>query len=76
MQHDLQDPYKENLNTIEKELKVSGNNNYVVRELPSLNHLFQTTQTGAISEYASIEETISPIVLKLIGDWIFEQSSS
>ena len=24
MQHDLQDPYKENLNTIEKELKVSG----------------------------------------------------
>jgi len=72
---DLQVPSKENLSTIEKELKKSSNKNYEVKELPSLNHLFQTAQTGALSEYASIEETISPTVLKLIGDWILEQNS-
>jgi pimeloyl-ACP methyl ester carboxylesterase len=72
---DLQVPPKENLAAIEKELKRSGNNNYEIRELSNLNHLFQTTETGAISEYAKIEETISPIVLKLIGDWILTQYS-
>ncbi len=44
--------------------------NYEVKELPNLNHLFQTAQTGALSEYANIEETISPVALKVIGDWI------
>jgi len=72
---DLQVPFKENLETIKKELKERGNKNYKVRELPNLNHLFQTTQTGAISEYSNIEETISPVALKLIGDWILEQCS-
>ena len=41
-----------------------------VSELPGLNHLFQTCQTGATGEYAGIEETISPLALKTVGDWI------
>ncbi len=71
---DLQVSSKENLSEIKKELKISGNKKYKVKELPNLNHLFQTARTGALSEYANIEETISPVVLKLIGDWILEQS--
>jgi len=47
--------------------------NYSIKELPGLNHLFQTAQTGAPSEYAKIEETISPVVLKIISEWILEQ---
>jgi hypothetical protein len=43
------------------------------KELPGLNHLFQTCKTGAVSEYAEIEETIAPAALKVIGDWIDEQ---
>ena len=39
-----------------------------------LNHLFQTAETGSISEYAKIEETISPTALKVIGDWILKQA--
>jgi fermentation-respiration switch protein FrsA (DUF1100 family) len=67
---DLQVAPKENLHAIEQALKSGGNSNYTVKELPGLNHLFQTAETGAITEYASIDETIAPAALKLITDWI------
>ncbi len=41
-----------------------------VRELPGLNHLFQTAKTGTPFEYADLDETMSPTVLALVGDWI------
>ena len=71
---DLQVPPKENLSVIEDALKTGGNQNYTIKEIPNLNHLFQTAQTGVPSEYAKIEETISPVALKIIGDWILEQT--
>ena len=71
---DLQVPPKENLHAIEEALKTGGNKDYTVKELPGLNHLFQTAETGAVSEYAEIEETISPTALKVIGDWIWEET--
>ncbi len=67
---DLQVPPRENLAAIEKALKEGRNANFKVMELPGLNHLFQTCETGAVSEYATIEETISPNVLEILGDWI------
>lgn len=41
-----------------------------VRELPGLNHLFQTAQTGALGEYGDIEETFAPAALELVSAWI------
>ena len=38
------------------------------------NHLFQQAQTGQISEYSSIEQTIDPMVLRVISDWIVERT--
>jgi fermentation-respiration switch protein FrsA (DUF1100 family) len=70
---DLQVPPRENLAAIEGALRASGNGRVTVKELPKLNHLFQTSESGAPAEYASIEETIAPSVLALIGDWIGEQ---
>jgi len=67
---DVQVAPKENLAAIEAALKAGGNKDYLVKELPGLNHLFQTANTGAVSEYAKIEETISPTALKAMGDWI------
>lgn len=67
---DLQVAPKENLQAIEKALKAGGNNRYVVKQLPKLNHFLQTAQTGKLSEYGKIEETISPVALELIADWI------
>lgn len=66
---DLQVPSKENLEAIKQHVvDVSGNNKYV--SLPNLNHLFQETTTGKISEYGQNEQTISPNVLKLLGEWL------
>ncbi len=73
---DLQVPPKENLSAIEEALKVGGNQNYTIKELPNLNHLFQTAQTGLPAEYAKIEETISQEALKIISDWILEQTGT
>jgi pimeloyl-ACP methyl ester carboxylesterase len=74
-QKDLQVSSAENLSGIAEALKAGGNRNYVVKELAGLNHLLQTAETGAESEYAQIEETIAPLALKTIGDWIIEQLS-
>lgn len=41
-----------------------------VEILPDLNHLFQTAETGAMTEYAGIEETFSPAALEAITAWI------
>ncbi|MBU4330959.1 MAG: alpha/beta fold hydrolase [Acidobacteria bacterium] len=67
---DLQVPPKENLAAIEGALKEAGNTDYTLKELPGLNHIFQKAETGSVSEYIKIEETINPEALKTIGDWI------
>jgi uncharacterized protein len=73
---DLQVPPKLNLPPIRKALQSSGNKNYEVDELPGLNHLFQTSKTGAPAEYALIAETMSPLALQKIADWIVKNSAS
>jgi pimeloyl-ACP methyl ester carboxylesterase len=71
---DLQVPPRLNLPAIEEALKEGGNPDYTVKELPGLNHLFQTAETGTISEYGKIEETFSPAALELISSWILERT--
>ena len=68
-------PAGENLAAIAEALKAGGNKDYTVVEVPKLNHLFQMSETGSPAEYGRIEETISPTVLKLIGDWIVKRRS-
>ena len=67
---DLQVPAKEDLAGIDQALKAAGNRDYKTVLLPKLNHLLQTSATGALSEYGVIEETIAPIALQTLGDWI------
>jgi len=64
---------KENLPIIEQSLKEGLCKDYTVVELPGLNHLFQTAETGAISEYETIPEIIAPIALHTISEWITER---
>lgn len=47
-----------------------GTDNWLAREFSGLNHLFQTADTGAQSEYRDIEETMNPVVLDYIEAWI------
>ena len=67
---DLQVPHAANLRGIGEAGKASGNGDVTVKMMPGLNHLFQTATTGSPMEYATIEETISPAALTLIGEWI------
>jgi pimeloyl-ACP methyl ester carboxylesterase len=71
---DTQVPPKENLEAIRQALEAGGNKDYTVRMLPNLNHLFQSSDTGAISEYEYIEETISPLALDTVSDWILQHT--
>jgi len=70
---DLQVPPYLNLPEIADALRQAGNTEVTIREFPGLNHLFQTANTGSPAEYAMIEETMSPVVLEAIRDWILER---
>lgn len=67
-ERDLQVPAALSLPPIRAAL--AGNRRAVVQELPGLNHLFQTAQTGSIEEYGRIEETFAPAALDTIAGWI------
>jgi len=73
---DMQVPPKQNLPPIRKALEEANNKHFEIDELPGLNHLFQTAKTGAVSEYAEIEETISPVALEKISSWILSTSAA
>lgn len=71
---DLQVPSKENLEAIKIALAKGGNKKVTIKELPNLNHLFQESITGTPNEYATIEQTFSPIALNEILKWIKAQT--
>lgn len=67
---DLQVASGENLRAIEQALKNGGNSDVTVVEFPELNHLFQSSQTGAVAEYATNAETFNIKALNTISDWL------
>mgnify|MGYP000962551712 CR=1 FL=1 len=70
---DLQVSAKANLPAITRATEKGGNKRVTVKSLPGLNHLFQEAATGQPSEYAKIEQTISPIALAEIQGWVQKQ---
>lgn len=67
---DLQVPAKENLPAIDAAIKSGGNDRISTLALPKLNHLFQTTDTGLVSEYSKIDETLAQSALDAVGEWL------
>lgn len=67
---DTQVQEKANLAAIRESLKKGNNKNFQIVPLEGLNHLLQKAQTGAVSEYSQIEETMNPIVLETTANWI------
>jgi pimeloyl-ACP methyl ester carboxylesterase len=70
---DLQVPAKENTEAIRSALIKGGNSQITVKTFPGLNHLFQECKTGLPSEYGTIEQTFSPVVLEEMQKWIDAQ---
>lgn len=62
------------LSIVEQSMQNAGNCDYTVLTMPGLNHAFQTCVTGALAEYATITETVAPIVLETTGDWILKRT--
>jgi hypothetical protein len=67
---DMQVDPGENIPAIKKALSKARNRHYRVEELPGLNHLFQSAETGSPTEYARIEETMSPAAMDMVSGWI------
>ena len=64
---------EKNLDAIKNALVKGGNTSFDTKVYDNLNHLFQESVTGFASEYAKIEQTISPEVLSDITDWLHKQ---
>lgn len=69
---DSQVTSKENLAGIKSSLEKAKNKSFEIIEFPNLNHPFQEAKTGAVSEYAEIEQTISPTLLNKMSSWILK----
>jgi uncharacterized protein len=67
---DIQVISESNLKAIEAALKSGKSTVFEVRDLKGLNHLFQECSTCAASEYGKLEQTISPVLLDTITEWM------
>lgn len=67
---DCQVPYKKNIDRVKEIKSLYPKLKLELQSLPELNHLFQTAKTGLPTEYAEIEETISPHALETIALWL------
>jgi pimeloyl-ACP methyl ester carboxylesterase len=65
---DLQVSVRANLEPMQQLLHSKEDSKIEV--LKGLNHLFQTANTGAPSEYQLIEETLSPVFMESVKQWI------
>lgn len=71
---DTQVSAKINQDGIRNALIKGGNKDYLIKELPDLNHLFQECKTGSMEEYSEIEQTFAPSALQTLSDWILERA--
>lgn len=60
-----------NTTRIEKGL---ANCKHSIKKIDGVNHMFQHSNTGIVTEYQQIEETISPEVLQEVAKWIKSES--
>ncbi len=65
---------KQNLPFIDEALKEADNKDYIITELPNLNHAFQTCEIGSWDEYEQTEETIALSALNIMTDWILKRT--
>lgn len=67
---DLHVPPKQNVPALKSALAAAGNGDVTVRVLPGLNHLLQSAPTGRMEEYGGIDETIAPVALSTLVEWL------
>lgn len=48
------------------------NDNITIVTIEGMNHIFQLAETGAISEYSELEQSVTPELLETLTEWILE----
>jgi hypothetical protein len=61
------------MTAIVKALAAGGNREVESAIIPSVNHMLQTAQTGAETEYAQIDETVAPVILQRVAAFVQKQ---
>lgn len=59
-----------NFPAIQKALLEAGNPDFTLMVAPEVNHVLQIANTGFPTEYAKLENTVSPLLLETIQEWI------
>ena len=72
---DLSVPYSVHAPAMRRVLQSAGNPKSEVRQFPDLNLLLQTADTGLAREAFWAEETMAPVALATIADWVLKVSS-
>jgi uncharacterized protein len=67
---DIQVVSSQNLPAVRSALISGKTKTFETKELPGLNHLFQTCNKCTVTEYGQLDETIAPIALQTITDWL------
>lgn len=67
---DNQVPAALNVPIIEKMINEKGKKNYTYKIIPNSNHLFLYTETGKVSEYATMKKEFVPGFLDEIVNWM------
>lgn len=67
---DIQVVSQQNLPAVAAALKEGRTKTFETKELPGLNHLFQTCTKCTFTEYGELQETIAPVALQTITDWL------
>ncbi|HEY2727832.1 MAG TPA: alpha/beta fold hydrolase, partial [Parafilimonas sp.] len=67
---DIQVLSQQNLPAVNAALKQGKTKNFETQELPGLNHLFQTCNKCTVQEYGELQETIAPVSLQTITNWL------
>jgi pimeloyl-ACP methyl ester carboxylesterase len=67
---DIQVVSSQNLSAVRSALMAGKTKTFQTIELPGLNHLFQTCNRCTVMEYGQLEQSIAPIALQTITDWL------
>jgi uncharacterized protein len=70
---DRQVPPDANQEAMQRAFESTNHTDFTIQVLDQLNHFFQTATTGSPVEYRKITETISPVALTMISDWLADR---
>lgn len=71
---DFQVPYPGSYDKFEMLKAQRSNNNLELYKFENLNHLLQPSESGGLEEYGKIKQTIAPVVLQTMRDFILKYS--